>query len=136
MILAHEGKRRPGLDQKLNALGRRMDILEALAAFLKKHPAVALATYMWQLGNKPGLYFPEKAFIRPVRTDGKVALRLEKYVEDWADQEMWNREKWTVCDDISPLSRKELAEVLKKVKVDLSNPDAYDEEGDDENFAP
>ena len=102
---------------------------QALMAFVKKHPPVASRTRMWALSKKPALYFFEKAFIRPVIVQGRdhVALRLEKYYEDWEEYAGLIEEK-TVCADISQLSRKQLDKVLKKVKIDLSKSSAEDEE--------
>ena len=70
--------------------------------------------------------------ITPVIVKGQkhVALRLEKYFEDWEGYAGLIEEK-TVCVDISRLSRKELDKVLKKVKIDLPKTQAEDEEVDD-----
>jgi|ERR1019366_1235187 hypothetical protein len=124
-------KHEAALARKLLSFRNRITLIEALMAFLKKHPAVASRTVIWQLSNKPALCFPEKAFIRTVRVKdkGKVALRLEKYVEDWMEEagEVQTR---IVCADISGLSRKDLDKVLKKVKIDLSKTAAEDEDED------
>jgi hypothetical protein len=106
------------LVKKLRALERRIVLAEALMKFLKKHPAVASRTLMWNLRHKPGLYFYDKAFIRPVWIKGRVALRLEKYMDPSERTDRWD-EREVVCEDISELSRRELDVVLKKVKVDL-----------------
>lgn len=119
------------LAKKLRALQRRLALIEVLTAFLKKHPAVASRTVLFQFRDRIGLRFFDKAFIRPVYVDEKVALRLEKYVEDWEDYAGMVAEK-TVCADISRLSRKELDKVLKKVKINLRNTEAEDEEEDEE----
>ena len=120
------------LAKKVRVFQARIAMTKALMSFLKKHPAVASRTLVWALSKKPALYFFEKAFIRPVIVKGQkhVALRLEKYFEDWEGY-AGLIEKKTVCVDISRLSRKELDKVLKKVKIDLPKTQAEDEEVDD-----
>ncbi|MGB9072398.1 MAG: hypothetical protein WCC22_06975 [Terriglobales bacterium] len=118
------------LAKKLRALQNRITLIEALMAFLKKHPAVASRTVMWNLSNKPALYFEEKAFIRTVHVKNKVALRLEKYVDDILEEAGFV-DKRIVCADVSGLSREELDEVLKKVKIDLSKTDDEEDEEED-----
>jgi hypothetical protein len=113
------------LAKKLRALQRRVVPLKVLAAFLKKHPAVAKRTVLWQFGDITGLQFHYKAFIRPVRVTDEVTLRLERYIEDWSDYDEKTR---IVCADISRLSRKELDKVLRKLKINLRNAEAEDEE--------
>jgi len=122
-------KHEAALAMKLRSFRNRITLIEALMAFLKKHPAVASRTITWQLSNKPALSFPDKAFIRTVhvKNKGKVALQLERYVEDWME-EAGEVEKRIVCADISGLSRKDLDKVLKKVKIDLSKAAAEDED--------
>lgn len=107
------------LNKKLRYLQNRIAMTEALMGFLKKHPAVASRTINWHLSNKPALQFEEKAFIRTMNVKGKnrIALRLERYAENFNDGDVESR---VVCDDISELSREELDKVLKKMKVDLS----------------
>ena len=117
------------LNKKLRYLQNRIAMTEALIAFLEKHPAIASRTINWYLSNKPALCFEEKAFIRTMNVKGKdkVALRLERYVEDFSDGDPESR---VVCADISNLSRKELDKVLKKVKIDLSKTAEEEEEED------
>jgi hypothetical protein len=116
------------LKRKLHSFQQRIDLMQALMEFMKNHPDVARRTTIWHLSNKVALQFAEKAFIRTVWTkDKKPALRLERYVEDWAD-EAGDVEKRVIHPDISELSRKELDEVLKKVQVNL----ALDEDDDEE----
>jgi hypothetical protein len=117
------------LNKKLRYLQNRIAMTEALMAFLRKHPAVASRTINWHLSNKPALCFEEKAFIRTMNVKGKdkVALRLERYVEDFNDGDP---ERRVICDDVSDLSPTELDKVLKKVRVDLSKTAEEDEEED------
>jgi hypothetical protein len=119
------------LAKKVRVFQARIAMAEALVRFLKKHPAVASRTLVWALSKKPALYFLERAFIRPVIVKGqnRVALRLEKYFEDWEEYAGLIEEK-TVCADISRLSRKELDKVLKQVNIDLRK--TADEEEDDD----
>src|SRR6266702_17869 len=100
-------KHEAALARKVRALQRRLVLIETLTAFLKKHPAVASRAILFQFRDRIGLQFREKAFIRPVHVNEKVALRLEKYIEDWEDYAGMIEEK-TVCADVSSLSRKEL----------------------------
>ena len=61
-----------------------------------------------------------------VKAKDKVVLRLERYVEDFSDGDPESR---VVCDDLSDLSPKQLAKVLKKVKIDLSKTaEEYEDE--------
>jgi hypothetical protein len=115
------------LNKKLRYWQNRIALIEALMAFLKKHPAVASHTINWSLSKKPALQFEEKAFIRTMNVKGqdKVVLRLERYVEDFSDGDPESR---VVCADLSELSRKELDKVLKRVKIDLGKPKAEGEE--------
>ena len=117
------------LNKKLRYWQNRIALTEALMTFLKKHPEVASCTINWSLSKKPALQFEEKAFIRTMNVKGKdrIALRLERYAEDFNDGDVESR---VVCDDISELSREELDKVLKKVKVDLSKTAEEDEEED------
>jgi hypothetical protein len=121
--MSHEA----ALTRKLRYLQNRIALTEALMAFLKKNPAVASRTINWHLSNKPALYFEEKAFIRTMNVKGKnhVVLRLERYAEDFNDDDVESR---VVCADISQLSPEELNKVLAKVKIDLSKPEEEEEE--------
>lgn len=125
-------KHKTALVRKLAVFQRRIAMTQALMKFLKRHPAVASRTLVWSLSKKPALYFFEKAFIRPVisKDQKHVALRLEKYFEDWEEYAGLMDLK-TVCPDISRLSRKELDKILKKVKIDLRKTVAEDDEYDD-----
>jgi len=60
---------------------------------------------------------------------GKITLRLEKFVEDWSEYD--DTAARVVCPDVSEMSRQELDEVLAKMKVDLDNPDRFDDEIED-----
>lgn len=108
------------LNHKLKALKRRVALIEAVADFLQRNPAIASRCELQQMGNTVGLYFDGRARIRPVGKQ-QIALRLEKYFEDW-DPIVDNDEKRLVCADLSALSSEELALVLKQVGVDLSKP--------------
>lgn len=124
------------LAHKLRALQKRIALIEALMTFLKEHPRVAPRTLLRQFPTKVGLYFFDKAIVRPVWVKDKVALRLERYREDWDDNgegyDPFDENKNTVCTDISILSGPELDQVLKKVKIDLSKTEAEDEEEEEE----
>ena len=116
------------LNKKLRYWQNRIALTKALMAFPRKHPAVASRTINWSLSKKPALQFEEKAFIRTmnVKAKDKVVLRLERYVEDFSDGDPESR---VVCDDLSDLSPKQLAKVLKKVKIDLSKTaEEYEDE--------
>jgi hypothetical protein len=79
------------------------------------------------MGTTVGLYFEDKAVIRPVgKTD--VSLRLEKWIDDW--EPFTESEKPIVCGDVSALSPQELSSVLKEVEIDLSKPAGGDDDDD------
>src|SRR5258707_930957 len=116
------------LKRKLHSFQNRIDLIQALMAFLRKHPDVARRTIIWHLSRKIALQFREKAFIRTVWTkDKRIALRLERYVEDLAD-DAGLVQKRVVHADISGLSRRALEKVLQKVQVNLALSEDYDEE--------
>src|ERR1700733_72489 len=81
------------LNKKLRYWQNRIALTEALMTFLKKHPEVASRTINWSLSNKPALQFEEKAFIRTMNVRGKdrIALRLERYAEDFNDSDVESR---------------------------------------------
>ena len=115
------------LTRKLRALRQRVALIESLAAFLVKHPAIASRCELKQMGTTVGLYFEDKAVIRPVgKTD--VSLRLEKWIDDW--EPFTESEKPIVCGDVSALSPQELSSVLKEVEIDLSKPADGDDDDD------
>ena len=115
------------LARKLRTLQTRISLLELLADFLRKNPAIVTRCQLKTLWNTTGLLF-EEALIRPVKPvkSTRILLRLERYSED----EIPGIEERTVCEDVSKLSPEGLAKVLKKVGVDLSKPD--DDYEDDE----
>jgi hypothetical protein len=108
------------LARKLKALKQRVALIEGVANFLTKHPVISSRCVLQQMGTTVGLYFEDKARIRPV---GKqtVALRLERYIDDW--EPFGDDEKRLVHSDVSELSPVELAQVLRKVKIYLSKPE-------------
>ena len=108
------------LARKLKALKQRVALIEAVASFLTKHPVIASRCVLQQMGTTVGLYFEDKAPIRPVGKQA-VTLRLERYIDDW--ESFGDDEKRLVYSDVSALSPEELAKVLKKVKIDLSKPE-------------
>ena len=109
---------RAALAKKIRALERRILLAEELIRFLKKHPAVASRTLMWNLRHKPGLYVYHKAFIRPIWTKGRVALRLERYMDPSNDVQAYNGVEVGLRGYLRAVTR-ELGAVLKKVKVNL-----------------
>ena len=110
--------READLKRKLRALQHRIEMAQTLIRFLKKHPALADRSVLYQAGETPALYFFEKAFIRPVWTKSAVTLRLERYVPDsWA--QLKDVQKRVVRADVSGLRPGELAKVLEKVNVHL-----------------
>jgi hypothetical protein len=106
------------LERKMAQLQRYVSRIEAVAAFLTKHPTLASKCKLVPLAGSVGLEFEERAFIRPL---GKhtIVLRLERYSED----EKSYAER-TVCEDVSVLSGRELAIVLLQVNIDLRKPEA------------
>lgn len=117
------------LTRKLKALKQRIALIEAVASFLKRHPALASRCVLQQMGTTVGLYFEDKARVRPVGKQ-QVTLRLERYVEDWEPFD--DDKKRLVCADVSVLSPQELALAFRKVGIDLTKPEIGDDvEGDD-----
>ena len=106
------------LERKMAQLQRYVSRIEAVAVFLTKHPTLASKCKLAPLAGSVGLEFEERAFIRPL---GKhtIVLRLERYSED----EKSYAER-TVCEDVSVLSGRELANVLLQVNIDLRKPEA------------
>jgi hypothetical protein len=60
-------------ERKMTRLQRHMNLIEAVAVFLTKHPVIASRCQLYPLSGCVGLDFEEKAFIRPL---GKQAIRL------------------------------------------------------------
>jgi hypothetical protein len=123
------------LKNKIRALERKKALLDALITFLRAHPDIASETVLHQLYNRIGLYFYDTAIVRPIWVKDRVALRLEKYTEDWgdrdADYDPFDTSKRTVCEDISGMSGEELERVLNRLDAEL-HPDEDDDEENDE----
>lgn len=118
------------LERKLQALQNRVDRIQELSEFLKRHPALAtISTLKATYGGLVGLIVEEKAFIRPqgMNTPG---LRLERWFEDtFADMEPQDR---LVCEEVTGLSTEELQKLLAAIpttyELDGMEEDEQDEE--------
>ena len=76
-----------------------------------------------------GLCFEEKGYIRPIAT-GPVCLQLERHIENWDEEDPGTR---IVCTDVRYYSPEQLKDALKKIGVDLDEPEDDEGEGDDES---
>jgi hypothetical protein len=115
--------------RRLDALKRRISMIEAVMDFLKKHPDIAPRCKIRSLWYGPGLEFEEKAFVKVSKPKGaRVRLRLERFIkEDSATSE----ETSVIYKDIYQFSREQLARVFRQVKIDLRKPPDYDEDNAD-----
>jgi hypothetical protein len=116
------------LEKKLHALQNRIDRIQELSDFLKKHPGLAaISTLKSTYGGLVGLVIDGKAFVRPQGVN-KPGMRMERWLEDtFADMEPNDR---LVCEEVIGLSTEELEKLLETV------PAAYDPddlEEDEEN---
>jgi hypothetical protein len=120
------------LKRKITALERRKALLDALIDYLRAHPNIADETRLRQLYSRTGLYFYDTAIIRPVWVKDRVALRLEKYAEDWGelggDFDPSDPSERIVCEDITRISIRKLERLLDKLYEEL-HPDEEDDEG-------
>ncbi|NYF90131.1 hypothetical protein RBB79_11175 [Tunturiibacter empetritectus] len=103
------------LENKLNKLAVRVARIEAVADFLTKHKGMASRCTLKQLSTGVGLYFEDKAYLRPVG-DIPVALQLENHVDNDAPNPAKRR---IMCADVVKLTDKQLAQVFAKVKIKL-----------------
>lgn len=117
------------LRKKLAALKRHIEHIEAVADFLARNPKIAERTTLKRMGTGTGLYFEEKGYIRPVAT-APACLQLEKYVEDWDEEDSSSR---IICSDVRYFSPEQLNDVLKQIGVDLDAPGDGEGEGADES---
>ncbi|WP_158786239.1 hypothetical protein [Granulicella sp. L46] len=103
------------LENKLNKLAVRVARIEAVADFLTRHRGMASRCTLKQLSTGVGLYFDDKAYLRPVG-EIPVALQLENHVDNDAPNPAKRR---IICADVSKFTAKQLADVFKKVKISL-----------------
>jgi hypothetical protein len=126
---------RPELNvrNKVLALERRKKQLDALIVFIKTHPLTATEGILRPLNNRPGLYFPDYAIIRPLWVKGRPTLRLEEYPENWFEflregSGPFDLKLQVVCADVSRLSDKKVFGLLDKVHRQLVPEDYEDED--------
>jgi hypothetical protein len=105
------------LQRKLRSLKTHVKRTEALAAFLKKNPALAsdCAIKATMYGGQLSLYFEDRAYIHAVGSD-PIQLRLQRDYQSVRPGQDVN-----VCEDLSALSRQKLRAVLRKVKINLGS---------------
>lgn len=111
------------LEKKLISLQNRIDRIQALSAFLTKHPFLAAISDLKPTsGGLVGLVIDDRAFVRPQGVN-KPGLRMERWLEDtFMDGELQDR---IVCDDVSALSTEALQELLATIP-DTNDPDNID----------
>jgi hypothetical protein len=73
------------LKRRLFALQKKVDLIQVLMGFLKKHPIIVSYCTLKRLSTGTGLNFQEKCLIRPV-WEGKPALRLDRYIAEFDDE--------------------------------------------------
>jgi hypothetical protein len=119
---------RPKLNakHKIQALKRRKALLDALIAFVRKHPNICSEAVLRPLYSGVGLYFYDTAIMRPLWVKDKIVLRLEKYREDWADREAIYYAR-LVCEDVSKMPEKNLDKILDQLYAELHADDDDDE---------
>jgi hypothetical protein len=108
------------LDHTLRSLELRVARIEALAVFLTAHPRIGARCTLRQMGENVALSFEGRAYIRPMGNQ-QVTLRLEKQTDPW--DSIAYEQGWSICDDVSKLSTRELANELLKVGLELGEPE-------------
>lgn len=103
-------------DRKMSRLQRHVNLIEAVAVFLSKHPVIASRCHLYPINGCVGLDFEEKAFIRPMGKN-PIRLRLERHRENL----QFDDDK-TICEDVSGVSTGRLTALLLKTGLDLNNP--------------
>jgi hypothetical protein len=115
------------LEKKLVSLQDRVNRIQELSDFLKKHPDLAaISTLKATYGGLVGLVIDEKAFVRPQGIN-KPGLRMERWLEDFNDVEPQDR---LISADVTGLSTEELQQLLDAIPS-AYDPDDLDEEGED-----
>ncbi|MBI4446113.1 MAG: hypothetical protein HY645_09390 [Acidobacteria bacterium] len=122
--------------KQIAALERRKAQADALIEFIKVHPTVAAESILWSFAHRTGLMFPNYALIRPLWSEGKPTLRLEKYSEQWFDthpeEDPLDFTKRTVCVDVSNMPENELLPLLDNVHREIAPEDFEAEEDESE----
>lgn len=113
------------LQKKLISLQSRIERIQALAEFLKKHPFLAsISDLKPTSGGLIGLVIDDKAFVRPQGIN-KPELRMERWLEDsFIEAELQDR---IVSEDVSGLSTEQLQALLSTI------PDPYDSDDSEED---
>jgi hypothetical protein len=117
-------------NKRLAAIQKRIDQHQLLFNFVKDHPELHEYTNLQPMNIGVGLEFEELGYIRALwdKGKGRPVLRLERYIHDWEA----DGDKRVAAEDISGISKEDLAKLLgEEIKVDLSKPPFW-EEGDDE----
>jgi hypothetical protein len=112
-------------EKKLISLQNRVDRIQALADFLKTHPAIATISSLKPASNGlMGLVIDDKAFVRPQGLN-KPGLRMEKWMEDaFTEVELKDR---VVCEDVTGLSTEELETLLGTISHPYDMEDETEE---------
>jgi hypothetical protein len=104
-------------------------MLDALLAFIRKHPKISSAAALHPLRGKTGLSFPEYALVVPNWKDGTAVLRLVRSGEDWLnhDPEGYYGMQRTVEEDVSHMSDNQLERLPDKLYHE-ANPEDFEDE--------
>jgi hypothetical protein len=117
------------LQKRLEIIERHKAMLNALKAFVKKHPRLINEYRVKELqqGAKLGFKFRDYVLIVPVVKNDKVILQLWRSGEawDWDDDALKNTER-LAKEDVSRMSTKRLEELLHDIFKE-ANPEWEDE---------
>ena|ERR1700722_5475861 len=117
--------------KRLAAIQKRIDQQQLLFNFVKEHPELYDYTNLQPMTIGVGLEFEERGYIRALwdKTKNRAVLRLERHIHDWEA----DGDKRVAAEDISSISKTDLAKLLKEeIKVDLSKPPFWEESDDEE----
>ncbi|MGA7293045.1 MAG: hypothetical protein WBW53_12455 [Terriglobales bacterium] len=110
--------------RKIEALQRRRALIDALIEFIRTHPLSVDGSSLIPLANRMGLRY-DFAVIRPLWAKGEVALRLEKWLEDWYDLHPEDADFMVISpnqivkEDVSDITDEQLSEILDDLHREL-----------------
>ena len=124
--------------RKIEALERRRSLIDALIEFIRTHPSSVDGSKLIPLANRTGLRY-DFAVIRPLWAKGGVALRLEKWLEEWYELHPEDFDEFMVIspnrivkEDVSDIPDEELSEMLDDLHYELI-PEDFEEVEDELN---
>ena len=121
--------------RKIEALERRRALIDALIEFIRTHPLSVDGSRLISLANRIGLRY-DFAVIRPLWAKGGVALRLEKWLENWYELHpedanfMVISPNQIVKKDVSNIPDEQLSEMLDDLHYELI-PEDFEEVEDE-----